>query len=234
MLTAWAVARWKGRNAPATLDTAPGKLNDAILALLGLLLAFTFSMSLVKHEQRRQMAVTDSNAIGDFYTCVSFLKEPARGGLQSVVREYVEHRLSIARTSPGESDLQRELETAADLHRQMQALVGQAIDDGTTVVVPLVNTLNAVTSSHAARLAAIRDRLPPSIVLLLALAAVLSMALTGRQQGASNEWRPGSTIVFVALVCMVLWVTLDLNQPQGGSITVSQEPLERLLATMPE
>ena len=31
---------------------------------------------------------------------------------------------------------------------------------------------------------------------------------------------------------MVLWVTLDLNDPQRGWISVSQEPLERLLKAM--
>ena len=44
------------------------------------------------------------------------------------------------------------------MHNRMQALVGEAVDGQTPVVVPLVNTLNGVTSSHAARLAALLDR----------------------------------------------------------------------------
>ena len=114
----------------------------------------------------------------------------------------------------------------------MQLLVEEAVDRGTPVVVPLVNTLNEVTSSHAARRAAVRDRLPLGVVLLLVLAAVLSMALMGWQQGASRAWRAGATIGFTALVRMIVWVTLDLNQPQRGWITVSQEPLQRLLKGM--
>jgi hypothetical protein len=31
---------------------------------------------------------------------------------------------------------------------------------------------------------------------------------------------------------MVVWVTLDLNQPERGFIRVSQEPLQRLLSGM--
>jgi MFS superfamily sulfate permease-like transporter len=92
--------------------------------------------------------------------------------------------------------------------------------------------LNALTSSHAARLAALRDRLPPSVVLLLVVTAVLCMIVMGWQQGASNERHPGSAIGFTVLVCMVLWVTLDLNQPQRGWITVSQEPMQQLLKGM--
>lgn len=233
MLAGWAIGWWRGRSLSKEEREAPAsKFNDAILALLGLLLAFTFSISLVKHEQRRQMVVTDSNAIGDFSTCVSLLKEPVREKLQAVVRQYVEHRLSLAQSSVNEATFQRHLDEIQEMHRQMQSLVNEAVGGGTPVAVPLVNTLNAVTSSHAARLAAVRDRLPSSIVLLLFLAAVLSMALMGRQQGAAREWRLETTIGFTVLVCMAVWVTLDLNQPQRGWITVSQEPLQRLLKGM--
>jgi hypothetical protein len=31
---------------------------------------------------------------------------------------------------------------------------------------------------------------------------------------------------------MVVWVTLDLNQPHRGWITVSQKPMQRLLSGM--
>jgi hypothetical protein len=33
---------------------------------------------------------------------------------------------------------------------------------------------------------------------------------------------------------MAVWVIMDLNQPQRGWITVSQEPMERLLKGMEE
>jgi len=233
MLAGWAVGWWRGRAASRERREIPAsKFNDAVLALLGLLLAFTFSISLARHEQRRQMAVTDSNAIGDFYTTVGLLKEPERGELRSVLRRYVEHRLSVARGTHDDAALQQRLDEIRQMHDQMEALVQQAVDQGTPVVVPLVNTLNALTSAHAARLAALRDRLPPSVVLLLVLAAVITMVLMGWQQGASNESHPAAAIGFTALVCLVVWVTLDLNQPQRGWITVSQEPLEQLLKGM--
>jgi hypothetical protein len=223
-LGSWALKR--GAEPPAS------KFHDGILALLGLLLAFTFSMSLVKHEQRRQAAVTDSNAIGDFSTCVSLLKEPPREELQAVVRRYVEHRLSLAQSAPSEAALQQKLDESQDMQAQMQVLVKKAVDEGTPVVVPLVNTLNGLTSAHAARLAAVRDRLPGSVALLLFVSAVVAMTMLGRQQGVLAEWRPGTAAGFTVLVSLVVWVTLDLNQPQRGLITVSQEPLERLLRGM--
>jgi hypothetical protein len=232
MLAAW-MAGWRMvRSRPKELAEPPSKIGDAILALLGLLLAFTFSMSLVKHEQRRQMVIVDSNSIGDFYTCASLLDDPTRSELQSVIRQYVEHRLAMRRTITDEAALQRQLEEIRGAHARMQALVKRAVDGGTPTVVPLVNTLNEVTSSHAARLAAYHDRLPTSIVLLLVLTATISMVVMGRQQGLTNEWHPGTLVAYTLLVSMVVWVTIDLNQPQRGWITVSQEPLEQLLKGM--
>jgi hypothetical protein len=233
MFASWSVAWRLGRaHREAERELPASKFNDAIQSLLGLLMAFTFSMSLVKHEQRRQMAVTDSNAIGDFYSCVGLVKDPMRSELQSMVRQYVEHRLALARMPSNERNLDENLAQIHEMHRQMHAAVQRAIEAGTATVVPLVNTYNALTSAHASRLSAIRERLPPSIVVMLCVAAVLCVALMGRQQGASKEWRPGAALGFIALVCMVVWVTLDLNQPRRGWITVSQEPLQQLLTSM--
>src|SRR5487761_1561408 len=77
MFAAWEFGLWHGRRLQVESGEVPvSKFEDASLALLGLLLGFTFSMAIVKHDQRRLMVVADSNSIGDFYTCASLLKEP--------------------------------------------------------------------------------------------------------------------------------------------------------------
>jgi hypothetical protein len=79
MFATWSAARRIGlRLWTAASESRTTKFDDASLALLGLLLAFTFSMSLGKHEQRRLMVVADGNAIGDFYTCAGLLDDPVR------------------------------------------------------------------------------------------------------------------------------------------------------------
>jgi hypothetical protein len=94
MFTCWTLGWRRGRRFPLVPGEDPGtKFIDAGLALLGLLLAFTFSMSLGRHDQRRHAEVAESNAIGDFYTCASLLKEPHRSRLQNVIREYAQLRM---------------------------------------------------------------------------------------------------------------------------------------------
>ena len=74
--------------------------------------------------------------------------------------------------------------------------------------------------------------LPLSIVLLLFLSAIVAMVQIGMQHGTLNEREVTTGVGFVILVCLCVWVTLDLNQPQSGMITVSQEPMQRLLSSL--
>ena len=233
MAMAWVIGWRRGRMERLRGMEPPeeSRLDEAVLALLGLLLAFTFSMALSKYDYRRLMLITDSNAIGDFYTCATLAPEPARGKLQAVLREYVRLRLDVALSGFG-PELKDALARFQEMHGRMTDYVGEAIAAGTPIAIPLTNTLNGVTSSHAARLAAVRDRLPDSIVALLLLAATLTAGLVGRQQGFSPRPSLAGIATFIAVVAMTVAVTLDLNQPARGFIQVSQEPMQRLLDSM--
>lgn len=233
MFTAWAAGRSMGRRLRAGRGETPvSKFDDASLALLGLLLGFTFAMSISKHDQRRLMVVADSNAIGDFYTCASLLKEPQRTKLQAVIREYTELRIDVARQRFDRAAFQAALRRFQQMHDQMTDLVREALIAGTPIAVSLTNTLNEVTSNHAARLAAFHDRLPESIVLLLFISAAAATLLVGREQGASGKKDIAGTVCFIVLVTFAVYVILDLNQPDRGLITVSQEPIQRVLSSM--
>ena len=73
----------------------PGSITNASVALLGQLLAFTFSMSLERHEHRRMMVVEHANTIGDFVACAAMQKEPVRAPLKVVLRKYVEQLIAM-------------------------------------------------------------------------------------------------------------------------------------------
>jgi hypothetical protein len=234
MVVSWLAGRSIGHRLRLETEgkAAVSKFLDASLAVLGLLLAFTFSTALVKHDQRRLMVVADSNAIGDFYTCASLLKEPVRTKLRRVIHDYAALRIDLSKRAYDPDAFEKALVQFQQMHNQMVELVSEALADGTPIGAPLTNALNATTSSHAERLAAVRDRLPTSIALLLLLSAIVSSMLVGREQGVSEEEDLAGTVCFIILVSCVIFVTLDLNQPNRGFITVDQEPIQRLLSTM--
>jgi hypothetical protein len=233
MLGVWGLGWQRGRRIALESVTDPGiKFTDAALALLGLLLAFTFSLSLARHDERRAMVVNESNAIGDFYTCASLLREPERSRLQAVIHEYAQHKADMIGRLRSGSDLEKELRWFQNMHTRMTAIVAEALAAGTPIAVSLTNTFNNVTSTQASRLAAYRARLPWSIVLLLFLGAVVPSFLMGLQQATSTKPHLSGTVCFMFMVTLVVYVSLDLNQPGAGTIRVSQEPVERLLQSM--
>lgn len=235
MLIAWGIAWRLGvrlRDLPGR--RAGSKFDDASLALLGLLLAFSFGMSLNKHDNRRDMVVADANAIGDFYTSASMLNEPLRGKLIKVTREYVELRLKIADSSNPAPLLRAALPRFRTMQHEMMRMVTQAMKQDPSLGATLLSNLNRLRSAHAARLAAVKDRLPPEILLLLCVSAIVSTILVGREQGIAGRAEVAGTLAFILLVTLTISVTLDLNQPTRGFVTVSQEPIRELIATMPK
>ncbi len=114
----------------------------------------------------------------------------------------------------------------------MTELVGVALAAGTPIAVPLTNSLNNVTSAHAALLAAYEASLPGIIVLMLFVGAVIPALLMGMHQGASPYFHMSGTVCFVFLVTLVIYVTLDMNLPSSGLIRVRHESLERLVISM--
>lgn len=230
MLLAWRLGRWRGHVLREKAgDMVPESVDDAAMGVVGLLVALTFAMSLGKHDERRQVVVAESNAISDFYTCATLQEPPVREKLQGVLREYA--KLRLAASGATETELEASLVRFDQLQNSMLDLVSEAIHGGTPIAVPLTNTLNALTGSQASHLAAARDRLPGGIVLLLFLAAIISVALLGRRQGYDTTQHMG-ILSYILLVTLVVFITLDLNQTSRGFISVSQEPLERLIRSM--
>lgn len=232
MLAAWGLGTLMGQRLHRIGSRTPSKFDDASIALMGLLLAFAFGMSISKHEQRRMAVVADSNAIGDFYTCATLLKEPTRTKLQGVIKQYAELRLSLTRKRASAAEFENALSRIQQAHAQMTELVAQALSEGTPIAVPLTNTLNDVSSKHAARVAAVNDRLPATVAILLIVSAIVTTMLIGREQGATGSPEVAGTLTFILLVSLAIYVIFDLNQPQRGLTRVSQEPIERLISSM--
>jgi len=233
MSAGWLLAVSHGKRMRARGRTSSeSEFDTASLALLGLLLAFTFSLAAAKHDERRRMVVVDANAIGDLYTCASLLNDPVRTQLQDVVRDYVRLRLEAASRPLDDARLAVYLKQCQQKLDRMTALVQEALAAGTSIAVPLTNSLNEVSSNQALRVSALEDRLPGSIVLLLVAAAVVTAVLSGREEGLADRPDTGGMVAFVLMVAVTVFVTLDLNQPQRGLIRVSQAPMERLLDSM--
>ena len=70
-----------------------GPVVTPILGLLAFMLAFTFGMAGSRFETRRQVVLTEANAIGTTYLRAGLLPEPMGTESQNLLRQYVDVRL---------------------------------------------------------------------------------------------------------------------------------------------
>jgi hypothetical protein len=195
----------------------------AVLGLLGLLLAFTISMALTRIEERKEMVVEESNAIGTAYLRAQLLPEPEKTEISGLLRQYVDLRLEGAR----QGNLQNVIKKSEKLH---DLLWLQAVAVGKKVPQPFptglfAQSLNEVIDIHSKRLRAIMDHVPGSILFLLFSVAIFAMGAMGYGCGLGNGHYFISRLAMAVIIAMVMLVIIDLDQPQRGLIRVSQQSM---------
>jgi len=87
-------------NDPEGARTGTGAIEGAVFALLGLLIAFTFSGAASKFDTRRQLIVEETNAIGTAYLRLDLLPASMQPALRESFRHYVDARLGAYRKLP--------------------------------------------------------------------------------------------------------------------------------------
>ena len=67
----------------------------AMLGLLALLLGFTLSMGVSRLEDRRDVIINESNAIGTLWLRAGLLAEPLQGDLRDALHTYTDLRIAM-------------------------------------------------------------------------------------------------------------------------------------------
>jgi hypothetical protein len=215
------------------VTTAMAAIHGAVLGLLGLLLAFTYSYAAGRADNRRAAVVQEANAIGTAYLRSDLVPEPARSQLQDLLRTYCGSRI-IAKPIVDPSAAKEAIARAEGLHADIwkTAVAGIASKAPTPTDALVIAAMNDLIDMHGVRLAAARDRLPGIILIMLALVACISLALTGHSSGLSGRRNRSLNWALALTVSGVIYVTIDLDHPRAGFIQVSQASLEDALRGM--
>jgi hypothetical protein len=115
------IGRWRAAGGPQGARPEVGALDGAVFALLGLLVAFTFSGAASRWDARRQLVVEEANAIGTAYLRLDVLPPDAQPALREKFRQYVDARLAVYRRLPDVSGAKAELARAAKLQAEIWA-----------------------------------------------------------------------------------------------------------------
>lgn len=219
-----------GQSRPST------RIEDAILALFALLLAFCFAGAAARYEERKQGVLEDALAIGSFATVASLLEEPERSAMHREIRAYVEQRLVFGNTDFDDPEMQRVLREARASHERMRRLVSAAVTrkNAPSVHPPLVSAFNEMTDAAERRHNRLREHVPESIIFMLVLFGAFAAYTMGRLRDARPCAVGGRAriVAYALLVGLVFFVTIDLEQPGRGFLRASPLPMEELRSAL--
>jgi hypothetical protein len=225
--------RHGSRRAAANLEgprPGAGVVDGAIFALMGLLLAFTFSGAAARFDQRRTLIVEEANAIGTAYLRLDVLPAAGRDELRASFRAYVDARLGVYRALPDIGAATAHLARAGALQQEIWTRAVRLSPESPPAPMLLLPAINAMIDIASTRTMAAQTHPPTVIFGLLFGLALLSALLAGMAMGSDRRRNWVHMIIFAATLASAVYVIMDLEYPRFGFIRV--DAFDRVLVDL--
>lgn len=204
-----------------------GLIAQATLTLLGLVIGFTFSMAIIRYDQRKNYEEAEANAIGTEYSRSDLLPAADAARVRALLRNYLDQRILFYDTQD-ERQLQQINATTAQLETDLWSAVDTpAVAQPTPVVALAVSGMNDVLNSQGFTQAAWWNRIPGPAWFLMAAVAICGNLLIGYGL-RSSEAKASVLLVLPFVVSVSFFLISDIDSPRGGIIRVRPQNLESL------
>lgn len=217
----------------AELSSDEGFILSGVLGLLALLMGFSFSMALNRLEDRRDLMLQETSAVGYLAMLAEGLPPERAQALKRDVAAYAGARLAAAEMPDG-TERVAAARKAADLRAPVAAQVRDVLRAGPDrpLLPALAKAYDTLEDTAVRRDALSQAHLPARVLWLLAAYAVISAAMLGYAlAGARARHRVASTTLYL-LIALAFAVILDLDRPRAGAIVVDQSPFERTVEAL--
>ena len=230
------LARWRRvRNPDADADRFLSNLSTPSLGLLALMIGFTFAMSLSRFEARTTAVLDEAKAISTAARLGPMLAEPYSTAVAPLFKEYAQLRLAHRGAALGSKQNADRLRRSTEIQKTLwqHALAAQKSSPDAVSTELFIQALDAMIVAHATRVAADRNSVPAVVFLMLEGLAVLSLGFSGYGVARARMNHRAAMLLMALMIGSVITLILDLDRPQSGLITVSQQPLLDLISDMP-
>jgi hypothetical protein len=195
-------------------------VETAIYALLGLMVAFTFSGATSRFDTRRAQTVQEANAIGTAYLRLDLLPAAAQPALRDKFRLYTDARMAIYRALPDLEASNAQAARAAELQGAIWtdsiAALRNAPPQASLLLVPALNDMIDITTTRAI---ALRTHTPQVILGALVLLTLICSLLVGYGLAGGKVFATNLHMIgFALMMTVTIYVILDLDNPRVGLI----------------
>jgi len=132
-----------GSRKKSEADKDSGTVRSAVLALLGLLLGFSFAIAAARNEARRELLVEEANSIGTTARRAELLPQPHASNVVRFLREYVPLRIEAHREAQFSKQFATLRKRTADLHDRLLAeAVAAAAERPSPITASFISSLS--------------------------------------------------------------------------------------------
>jgi hypothetical protein len=167
-------------------------------------------------------------ALGALYRDIGAYPDPIRAALQNDLRIYTRQVIDVGwpmqqkgivpnNASGALGDFQRDFMSFEPSTERQKILSAEAY-----------RAFNDLTESRRARLNSVTAEMPGPLWIVVIAGAVLSIATTWFFHTASFSMHFWMTILFSALIGLLIYLIASLDNPYRGHVSVSPEPLQRV------
>jgi hypothetical protein len=206
-------------------------IQGATLTLLGLIIAFTFSMAVGRYDQRKNYEADEANAIGTEYVRADLLPAADAAKVKALLIAYLDQRILFYMTRWAD-DLAMVNERTTKLRGELWAAVlGPTSVQRNPVSAIVVSGMNDVFNRQGYTQASWWNRIPVSAWALMAAIALCSVALVGI--GAREaKGLSGILLTLPIVISIAFFLIADLDCPRGGIIRLSPQNLQVLAQSL--
>jgi len=195
-----------------------GIVLGAALTLLGLLIGFTFSMSVSRYDQRKNYEESEANAIGTEYVRADLLPPGDAAEVRALLKKYLDQRVLFYTTRDLRSLAKINADTTELQTKLWSAVRAPAVAQQTPVMALVVSGMNDVLNSQGYTQAAWWNRIPRSAWVLMLTIGFGCNVLIGFS--ARKTERRLFLIVPIA-ASMAFFLITDIDSPRRGTIHVT-------------
>jgi hypothetical protein len=223
-------ASWKNAN-----PTNGQIILTSMFAVFGLMLAFTYGAGVDRFDTSKKAVVLEANAISTAFLRADLAEEPGRTELKQALLDYARTRSMDQGRRHSRERFQEHIQKSLQAQSKLWPITNKIVklsQPDSIVTFLLVDAMNQVIDAHATRLAAINDKLPIGVILMLIFIASASLSVAGFNAGISgrlNRWR---MTTFALVLVGVLLVINDFDHPVDGFIRVNHDSIITLIKEM--
>lgn len=209
-----------------------GTLQTAALTLLGLIIAFNFSLAAGRYDQRKNLEEAEANAIGTAYVRAALLPAADAAKLRPLLKAYLDERIRYY-AAFRDSDIRDSARRTAKLQEELWAVVlGPAAATPTPIVTLVVSGMNDVLNAQGYSQAAWGNRIPASAWGMMGVIGLVCHLLMGY---GSRSRVTGRRLLFIlpAFIGIAFAFVADIDAPRRGIIRVNPQNLVSLANSLP-